>query len=89
MLLLSRKKSEKIIIGDCIEITVVEIRGSNVRIGVTAPKNISVDRQEVAVRKTIVHRLSAGESLGDIEMEMDWEDNRAAINQRAATKAAS
>jgi carbon storage regulator len=47
MLVLSRQKDETIIIGDNIEITVVDIRGDKVRLGVSAPKEISVHRKEV------------------------------------------
>ena len=47
MLVLSRQKDETIIIGDDIEITVVDIRGDKVRLGVSAPKSISVHRKEV------------------------------------------
>ena len=53
MLVLSRQKAETIIIGDNIEITVVDIRGDKVRLGVSAPKEISVHRKEVyeAIRR--------------------------------------
>lgn len=47
MLVLSRKRDEKLLIGDNIEIVVVEIRGDKVRLGVNAPVNIPVHRQEV------------------------------------------
>ncbi len=47
MLVLSRKKNESIIINDDIEITVVEIRGDKVRLGIVAPKDVSVHREEV------------------------------------------
>jgi carbon storage regulator len=47
MLVLSRKQSETIIIGDDIEMTVVEIRGDKVRIGIEAPKTVPVHRREV------------------------------------------
>ncbi len=47
MLVLSRKKDEKIIIGDQIKIMVIEIRGDKVRLGIDAPKEVSVHRQEV------------------------------------------
>lgn len=47
MLVLSRQKDETIIVGDDIEITVVDIRGDKVRLGVSAPKSISVHRLEV------------------------------------------
>jgi carbon storage regulator len=47
MLVLSRHKNESIMINDDIQITVVEIIGDKVRIGITAPKEIPVHRQEV------------------------------------------
>lgn len=47
MLVLSRKKDEVIVIGDDIEITVVEVRGDQVKIGVSAPRSVSIHRKEV------------------------------------------
>jgi carbon storage regulator len=47
MLVLSRKKNETIIINNDITITVVEIRGDKVRLGIVAPKDVSVHREEV------------------------------------------
>ena len=47
MLVLSRKKNESIVIDDRIKIVVVEIRGDKVRLGVEAPKEVPVHRQEV------------------------------------------
>jgi carbon storage regulator len=47
MLVLSRKKNESIIINDNIIITVVEIRGDKVRLGIEAPKEVTVHRREV------------------------------------------
>ena len=47
MLVLSRKKNESIVIDDNITITVVEIRGDKVRLGIVAPKEVPVHRQEV------------------------------------------
>lgn len=47
MLVLSRKKDEKIIIGDNITLMVIEIRGDKVRLGIEAPKEVTVHRQEV------------------------------------------
>lgn len=47
MLVLSRRKDERIIIGDDVVITVVDIRGDKVRIGIEAPKDVPVHRQEV------------------------------------------
>ncbi|MGA1863340.1 carbon storage regulator CsrA [Deferribacter thermophilus] len=47
MLVLTRKIGESIIIGDDIEVKVVSISGKSVRLGVDAPKNISVHRKEI------------------------------------------
>ncbi|MDR2741802.1 MAG: carbon storage regulator CsrA [Treponema sp.] len=47
MLILSRKINEKIMIGDDISVSIIEIRGDQVRLGVTAPKNVKVFRQEI------------------------------------------
>lgn len=47
MLVLSRKRGERIVIDDQIEITVIDIRGDKVRLGVEAPKDIPVHRREV------------------------------------------
>jgi len=47
MLILSRKVDEKVIIGDDIKISIIEIRGDQVRIGIDAPKKVKVFRQEV------------------------------------------
>jgi len=47
MLVLSRKKDEKIVIGDSISIMVIEIRGDKVRLGIDAPREITVHREEV------------------------------------------
>ena len=47
MLVLSRQKDQTIMIGDLIEITVVEVRGDKVRLGINAPVSIPVHRKEV------------------------------------------
>ena len=47
MLVLSRKNSESIVINDDVVITVVEIRGDKVRLGIQAPRNVPVHRKEV------------------------------------------
>ncbi|MCX7935047.1 MAG: carbon storage regulator CsrA [Planctomycetota bacterium] len=47
MLVLSRRKDETIMIGDEIEITVVDIKGDTVRLGITAPREVAVHRKEI------------------------------------------
>ena len=47
MLVLSRQRDETIMIGDDVQITIVDIRGDKVRLGITAPRHIQVHRKEV------------------------------------------
>jgi carbon storage regulator len=51
MLILTRRAGEALRIGDEIEVTVMAVNGSQVRIGINAPRNIAVDREEIAERK--------------------------------------
>lgn len=51
MLLLTRRPGEMIRIGADIEIVVVAVKGSQVRIGIKAPPNVTVDREEIALRR--------------------------------------
>ena len=60
MLILTRRIGETIVIGDEIEVTVLGIKGNQVRVGVNAPKNVGVHREEVYER--IQHeQLGSGE----------------------------
>ena len=47
MLALSRKKNEALIINNNVEVTVLEIKGDQVKIGVTAPKSVAIFRKEI------------------------------------------
>ena len=47
MLVLSRHRDESIMIGEDVEVKIVDIRGNKVRLGITAPKSIAVHRREV------------------------------------------
>jgi carbon storage regulator len=47
MLVLSRQKDESIMIGDDVEVVIVDVRGDKVRLGITAPRSIPVHRREV------------------------------------------
>ena len=51
MLVLTRKVGQEIIIGDKIRITVTQVKGDRVRIGIDAPTDVSVDRQEIHERR--------------------------------------
>ena len=47
MLVMSRKKNETLVIGDKIEVTIIDVKGEKVRIGVKAPVDVAVHRKEV------------------------------------------
>lgn len=49
MLVLSRKKGQSLMIGQNIELTIIDIQGDQVRIGIRAPKDVSIHRKEVFV----------------------------------------
>jgi carbon storage regulator len=51
MLILTRRTGETLRIGDDVEVTVMAVNGSQVRIGIKAPRNVAVDREEIAERK--------------------------------------
>ena len=65
MLILTRKLNESIMIGDQIEISIVDIRGDQVKIGIKAPKNIKVYRQEVyrAIQKENIEAVKSKPEL--------------------------
>lgn len=80
MLVLSRQRDETIMIGDDIELTVVDIRGDKVRLGIKAPSHVAVHRKEIydAIKRENQQaaclkqnelsalRPPAGTSLGDV-----------------------
>ena len=51
MLILTRRAGEALRIGDDIEVTVMAVNGTQVRIGIKAPRDVAVDREEIAERK--------------------------------------
>jgi carbon storage regulator len=51
MLVLTRKVGESIMIGDNVRVTILEIAGHKARIGVEAPRDVTVDRQEIHERR--------------------------------------
>ena len=57
MLVLSRRQSETIVIGDNIRVQVLEISGGRVRLAIEAPGNVSVDREEIWQRKQLERQV--------------------------------
>ena len=64
MLVLSRQRDETIMIGDDIEITIVDIRGEKVRLGINAPAHVPVHRKEVY---EAIKREKAASGSGKVE----------------------
>ncbi len=75
MLVLTRKKDEKIIIDDNIEVTVVSIDGNQVQLGIDAPRSIEIHREEVyeRIREENLQAAKASglEQLGDLTIEKE------------------
>ena len=70
MLVLSRQRDETIMIGDEVQVTIVDIRGDKVRLGITAPAHIPVHRKEVyeaIKRENQAKAESKGEQPGSVE----------------------
>ena len=65
MLVLTRRTNESLIIGHDIVITVLEIRGDTVRIGVRAPREVSVHREEIYAKLRNENQAAAGVSASD------------------------
>ena len=66
MLVLSRQRDESIIVGDNVQITIVDIRGDKVRLGIQAPAHISVHRKEVFDAIQRENRKAAGVTSEDL-----------------------
>ena len=66
MLVLSRQKDQTIMIGDLIQITIVDIRGDKVRLGITAPLAIPVHRKEVYEAIQSENRAASAVRLDDV-----------------------
>ena len=84
MLVLSRQRDETIMIGDEIEITVVDIRGDKVRLGISAPTRVSVHRKEVYEAIKVENQRAAAINNGDLDI---LHRTIAAGPQRTAAKA--
>jgi len=73
MLVLSRKQSEQLLIGEGIIVTVVEIRGDKVRLGIDAPDYLKIWRPEVLER---IRKAAAEGNLAEMRDRLDADENR-------------
>ncbi|MGR3174235.1 MAG: carbon storage regulator CsrA [Candidatus Scalindua sp.] len=69
MLILTRKLGESIIIEDNIKITVVSINNQQIKLGIEAPKHITINREEVARKVKEENQLSSNSMIIDISKE--------------------
>ncbi|MEN6313407.1 MAG: carbon storage regulator CsrA [Clostridiaceae bacterium] len=67
MLVLTRKKDQAIVINDDIEITVLDIQGDQVRIGISAPRSVSIHRKEVYLE--IQQENKKASEVGNVSLE--------------------
>lgn len=69
MLALSRKTGESIVIGNDVEITVLEIRGDQVKLGINAPKSVPIYRKEIYVQIQEANKEAVKESINPMDLE--------------------
>lgn len=65
MLILTRRAGETLIVGDDVSITVLGVKGNQVRLGVNAPKDVSVHREEIYQRIQREKSLKSGETIAE------------------------
>ncbi|HEY8463328.1 MAG TPA: carbon storage regulator CsrA [Bacillota bacterium] len=73
MLVLTRKRNESIIIGDDVKVTIVEVKGDQVKLGITAPKQVSVHREEIYLEIQKENQLAASSRAGFDELNAFWQ----------------
>jgi carbon storage regulator len=64
MLVLTRKKDQSIIINENIEVTILDVQGDQVRIGINAPRDVSIHRKEVFLQISDENRKAASINVG-------------------------
>ena len=69
MLILTRRVGETVMIGNDVTVTVLGVKGNQVRIGINAPKNIAVHREEIFER---IKREQQGESQGETKPSAEY-----------------
>lgn len=74
MLILSRRKGETIIIGDNIEISIIDVQGDTVKLGINAPRSLSVHRKEIydeiqAANREALQNLPTAEQLKKLQIK--------------------
>lgn len=73
MLVLTRKKEQTIVIGENIEVTIIDIQGDQVRVGINAPRNVSIYRKEIFLEIQEENRKAA--EVNDITLNKLLKNN--------------
>jgi len=87
MLVLSRQRDESIMIGDDVEIIIVDVRGDKVRLGITAPKDIPVHRREIydAIQRE-KNEKKESEKQQEAEPKAEHEESQADPEEKPKTQ---
>jgi len=74
MLILTRRVNETLNIGDDVQVTVLGVKGNQVRIGINAPRDVAVHREEIYLRIKREERLKKEGLLEENDSEIDYPD---------------
>lgn len=75
MLVLTRKLNESIMIGDDVKITIVDVKGDQVKLGITAPRQISVHREEVYLEIQKENQLASQSAVANLnDLDRAWKN---------------
>ena len=75
MLVLTRKLNESIMIGDDVKITIVDVKGDQVKLGITAPRQIAVHREEVYLEIQKENQLAANTPTANLDdLDRIWKN---------------
>ena len=85
MLVLTRHVHQSIVIGHDIVVTVLEVRGDQVRLGITAPKEVQVHREEVFAALTASNRQASNRPTATSPTELNAVSDRASNSVRRAS----
>jgi carbon storage regulator len=81
MLILTRRVGERIAIGDDVFLTIIEVKGRQVRVGIEAPPHMIVHREEIYRRIQEENRMASETDLLDLEKAMNLWDDRAPLDE--------
>ena len=76
MLVLTRKVNESIMVGDEVKITIVEVKGDQVKLGISAPKRIAVHREEIYLEIQKENIRAAETGVGIDELNRIWRNKQ-------------